>query len=157
MIFWRTATGWPPAPATEQDKCAPSRRYLERYCAATGRAGIPEWPVFLAFACFRSAAIIQGVAARTAMGNVSTGSVGVEEHGAKATGRSGGVCFVDPLSPRETEILVLLAQRLSNREIGERLAISPVTVKRHANNIYSKLGVHDRRDAVAKASGLGLC
>jgi len=47
---------------------------LNRYCDRTGRGGIDDWPVFLAFACFRSAAIGQGVAARAAQGNVSTGS-----------------------------------------------------------------------------------
>ena len=47
---------------------------LTRYCDRTGRSGIDDWPVFLAFACFRSAAIGQGVAARAAQGNVSTAS-----------------------------------------------------------------------------------
>jgi LuxR family maltose regulon positive regulatory protein len=60
------------------------------------------------------------------------------------------------LSIREQEILLLLAQRLNNKEIGEKLFISPATVKRHAHNIYEKLGVHGRREAVAKATGLGL-
>ena len=63
---------------------------------------------------------------------------------------------VDPLSRREREILALLADRLTNREIADRLHISVVTVKRHAANIYDKLGVHGRRQAVAKASGLGI-
>ncbi len=57
---------------------------LERYCRRTGRDGIPEWPVFLAFACFRSAAIIQGVAARAAQGNVSSASVDPIGEGARA-------------------------------------------------------------------------
>ena len=64
--------------------------------------------------------------------------------------------LIEPLSTRELEILPLLAGRLTNKEIGERLFISPVTVKRHTSNIYGKLGVHGRRDAVAKAEGLGL-
>jgi LuxR family maltose regulon positive regulatory protein len=59
------------------------------------------------------------------------------------------------LSEREQEILFLLAQRLNNKEIGQKLFISPATVKRHAHNIYEKLGVHSRREAVAKATGLG--
>lgn len=50
---------------------------LARYCEQSGRPGVPDWPVFLAFAFFRGAAIAQGVAARTARGNVSTGSVDV--------------------------------------------------------------------------------
>ncbi len=57
---------------------------VARYCEQTGRPGIPEWPVFLAFAFFRSAAIIQGVAARAAAGNVSSASADPERDGARA-------------------------------------------------------------------------
>jgi LuxR family maltose regulon positive regulatory protein len=63
---------------------------------------------------------------------------------------------VEPLSQRERQILKLLAERLSNKEIADKLHISAVTVKRHAANIYQKLGVHGRRQAVAKAQGLGI-
>jgi len=63
---------------------------------------------------------------------------------------------IEPLSRREQQILALLSQRLSNKEIANQLNISPVTVKRHAANIYQKLGVHGRRQAVAKATGLGM-
>ena len=58
------------------------------------------------------------------------------------------------LSKRELEILALLANELSNKEISDRLCISPATVKRHTENIYRKLGVRDRRKAVAKAKAL---
>jgi LuxR family maltose regulon positive regulatory protein len=60
------------------------------------------------------------------------------------------------LTERELEILGLLAERLSDKEIARQLYISPGTVKRHASTIYSKLGVHDRRKAVAKAVGLAI-
>lgn len=63
---------------------------------------------------------------------------------------------VAPLTARELEILELLAKRLSDKEIARELYISPGTVKRHNSTIFSKLGVHDRRKAVAKAVGLGL-
>lgn len=63
---------------------------------------------------------------------------------------------VEPLSKREQQILALMSERLSNKEIASSLHISPVTVKRHAANIYQKLGVHGRRQAVAKATGLGM-
>jgi LuxR family maltose regulon positive regulatory protein len=63
---------------------------------------------------------------------------------------------VTPLTPRELELLALVSQRLSIQEIAERLVISPNTVKRHANNIYTKLGVRNRRQAIAKAQELGL-
>ena len=63
---------------------------------------------------------------------------------------------VDPLSKRELEVLQLLAERLSNREIADKLFISLGTVKRHTANIYQKLSVEGRRPAVAKAIGIGL-
>jgi LuxR family maltose regulon positive regulatory protein len=62
----------------------------------------------------------------------------------------------ETLSKREQQILWMLAWRYSNKEIAGRLNISAVTVKRHAANIYQKLGVHSRRQAVAKAIGLGI-
>jgi len=64
--------------------------------------------------------------------------------------------LVDPLTSREFEILALLGQHLSNQEIATELYISVKTVRRHTENIYGKLGVHGRRDAVAKAIGLGI-
>ena len=63
---------------------------------------------------------------------------------------------LEPLSRRETEVLALLAERMTNREIGEKLYISPATVKRHTHNIYGKLGVSSRKAAVAKATGIGI-
>ena len=57
---------------------------------------------------------------------------------------------------REIDVLELLAERLSNKEIARRLVISPATVKRHTLSIYRKLGVQSRREAVAKARRLGL-
>ncbi len=64
--------------------------------------------------------------------------------------------LIEPLTDRELEVLALLAQRLSNKEIARALVISPLTVKRHATTIYSKLQVNGRREAVAKAIRLGL-
>jgi LuxR family maltose regulon positive regulatory protein len=66
------------------------------------------------------------------------------------------VSYLDPLTPRELEVLQLLGERLTNREIGLRLGISILTVKRHAVNIYDKLSVNGRREAVAKARSIGL-
>lgn len=55
----------------------------------------------------------------------------------------------DGLTAREREILVLLAQHLSNKEIAAQLVLSVRTVERHIANIYAKLGIHDRREARA--------
>ena len=58
---------------------------------------------------------------------------------------------VGGLSERETEVVVLAARGLSNRRIAEKLHISEATVKRHLNNVYGKIGVHSRNEAVRKA------
>jgi LuxR family maltose regulon positive regulatory protein len=62
----------------------------------------------------------------------------------------------ESLTNRELEILALLARRMSNKEIAEKLFISPKTAKRHLYNIYQKLNVSTRRQAVEKASALNL-
>lgn len=62
----------------------------------------------------------------------------------------------EPLSDRELRVLTLIAQGLSNKEIGERLHIETRTVKWHTGNILGKLGVQNRTHAVAKARELGI-
>jgi LuxR family maltose regulon positive regulatory protein len=64
--------------------------------------------------------------------------------------------LVEPLSQRELEVLRLIADGLTNRELAERLVISLSTVKGHTANIYSKLGVKNRTQAVARARELGI-
>jgi LuxR family maltose regulon positive regulatory protein len=64
--------------------------------------------------------------------------------------------LMEPLTDREAEILELLAKRYSNKEIAADLVISPATVKGHTINLYQKLSVHNRREAVKAARALGL-
>jgi LuxR family maltose regulon positive regulatory protein len=64
--------------------------------------------------------------------------------------------WIEPLSNRELEVLQLMGEGLTNPEIGERLFLSPHTVKAHARTIYSKLGVNNRTLAVNRAKALGL-
>jgi len=64
--------------------------------------------------------------------------------------------LVEPLTDRELEVLLLLAEGLTNPEIAQRLFISLPTVKSHTSNIYGKLGVHNRKQAVATARTLGI-
>ncbi len=64
--------------------------------------------------------------------------------------------LVEPLSARELEVLELISGGLTNREIASRLFISLNTVKAHTRNIYGKLGVHNRTQAVATARDLGV-
>lgn len=60
------------------------------------------------------------------------------------------------LTPREHEILTLIAEGLSNREIGERLFVSENTVKTHSSRVFDKLGVNRRVQAVQRGRELGL-
>lgn len=62
----------------------------------------------------------------------------------------------DPLSPREIEILRVVATGASNKEIAEQLYISEGTVKNHLSSILGKLGVRDRMQAILKAKELGI-
>jgi LuxR family maltose regulon positive regulatory protein len=62
----------------------------------------------------------------------------------------------DHLTNRELDVLELLSERLTNKEIGVRLGISPATVKRHLTNLLQKLGAQRRREAVERAKERGL-
>ena len=67
-----------------------------------------------------------------------------------------GPSLIEPLSEREVEVLRLIAAGRSNQEIAGRLIIAPGTVKRHINNIYGKLDVQSRTQAVARGREVGL-
>jgi LuxR family maltose regulon positive regulatory protein len=69
---------------------------------------------------------------------------------------NGGQLLVEPLTNRELEILSLLVQRQTDKEIAAHLHISPHTVRTHTKNIYAKLGVNSRRQAALRAIELGL-
>jgi LuxR family maltose regulon positive regulatory protein len=64
--------------------------------------------------------------------------------------------LIEPLTDREREVLGLMAQGLSNPEIAKELFISVTTVKTHAKNIYGKLNVKNRFQAIQRAGELNL-
>jgi ATP/maltotriose-dependent transcriptional regulator MalT len=64
--------------------------------------------------------------------------------------------LIEPLTPREHELLQLLAAGLSYQEIAERLTIAVGSVKSHSHHIYAKLGVRNRIQAASRAAELGL-
>jgi LuxR family transcriptional regulator, maltose regulon positive regulatory protein len=70
--------------------------------------------------------------------------------------RADGSPLLEPLSERELEVLRLIADGLSNREIAQRLFVSVGTVKAHVNHVYGKLLVRSRTQAVARARELQL-
>ena len=81
----------------------------------------------------------------------SMGSDGSPRHTAPASQSLG-----EPLSDRELEVLQLIARGLSNREISEKLYLALITVKGHNRNIFRKLQVRRRTEAVARARELSL-
>jgi DNA-binding NarL/FixJ family response regulator len=78
--------------------------------------------------------------------------------GGEILGAVGGPATVEnrELTPREAEILKLLATGLANRQIAHRLRISDKTVRNHLSNLYDKLGIYDRLQAVLVAVRTGL-
>jgi DNA-binding NarL/FixJ family response regulator len=62
----------------------------------------------------------------------------------------------DDLTPREVEVLQLIAEGLTNTEIADRLVVSAATVKSHVNHIFAKIGARDRAQAVVYAYAQGL-
>jgi ATP/maltotriose-dependent transcriptional regulator MalT len=64
--------------------------------------------------------------------------------------------LIEKLSKREQDVLTLIAEGLSNQEIAQKLVVTVSTIKTHLNNIYAKMNVHTRLQAVTKAYDLGL-
>lgn len=103
--------------------------------------------------------IVAGVLA-TAAGNAalspSVATRLVARARAGAVGGASGQGLEVGLSPREQEVLSLVAEGCSNRQIARRLGIGEATVKTHLLNLYAKLDVSDRTRAVTRAQELGL-
>jgi DNA-binding NarL/FixJ family response regulator len=80
----------------------------------------------------------------------------VQRHVVAALGEPAAPPLPDDLTPREAEVLSLIAEGLTNAEIAERLVVSAATVKSHVNHIFAKIGVRDRAQAVVYAYENGL-
>jgi LuxR family maltose regulon positive regulatory protein len=86
----------------------------------------------------------------------SAGSDRLHQSAARAPSPDAASALVEPLTPRELEILELLATGASNQDIAERLFLSVGTVKGHINHILGKLDAHNRTEAAARGRELGL-
>jgi len=76
--------------------------------------------------------------------------------GSVATKERGEAAPTDPLTPRELEVVKLIAEAYTNQQIAEALVISPKTVERHRANVMEKLGMHDRVELTRYAIRRGL-
>jgi DNA-binding CsgD family transcriptional regulator len=99
----------------------------------------------------RLAAILAGVPGLQLVGSIDTADVVV-----KLSTAGGSVDGEIPLTPRELEVLTLLAEGASNKMIGHRLGISVHTAKFHVGSLLDKLDAVGRTDAVAHAARLGV-
>jgi LuxR family maltose regulon positive regulatory protein len=108
-------------------------------------------------------AVARGIGADTAgrvlAASVAPGGARVQEGrgvGGQRAPEGARASLVEPLTGREMEVLRLLRTHLSSTEIAEELRVSANTARFHIKNIYGKLGVHGRSDAVERARELGL-
>ena len=90
------------------------------------------------------------------LGMADAGLKSTSQHPQPVLSKASGPQAVAPLTRRETEILRYVQAGWTNPEIADELVISLYTVKRHASNIYNKLGVRGRRKAVREAERLGI-
>jgi DNA-binding NarL/FixJ family response regulator len=97
---------------------------------------------------------------RAAMEAVARGEAAldpaVQHHVVAALATPSAAPLPDDLTPREAEVLGLIAEGLTNAEIAERLVVSAATVKSHVNHIFAKIGARDRAQAVVYAYANGI-
>jgi len=110
---------------------------------------------------------VQGYLLKSASGNELIAAVHAVQRGEQVLSaeiaaqlasktRRAGVAATDELTDREREVLVLVAQGKSNRDIAQALQVRPRTAETHVSNIMAKLGAGSRSDAIGKAVQRGL-
>jgi LuxR family maltose regulon positive regulatory protein len=101
-------------------------------------------------------ATIAGTTAEYARRLLSAFTVAEQEHADTLERQAPQTQLVEPLSARELEVLELIAEGLTNPEVASRLYLSLNTIKAHTRNIYGKLSVHSRTQAIARSRALGI-
>jgi LuxR family maltose regulon positive regulatory protein len=101
-------------------------------------------------------ALSRGIAADHVRRLLAAFPIADEEHSDPSRSPVSESDLVEPLSEREVEVLQLIAEGLTNQQVATRLYLSMHTVKAHARNIYRKLAVRNRTQAVAKGRTLGV-
>jgi PAS domain S-box-containing protein len=88
--------------------------------------------------------------------DVATRAVAAPRPGAEVALRPESTNGTSPLTPRELEVLRLLATGANTKTAADKLRVSPATIRNHVQNLLGKLGVHSRLQAVAHATSYGL-
>ncbi|HEV7897525.1 MAG TPA: LuxR C-terminal-related transcriptional regulator [Planosporangium sp.] len=130
-----------------------SERFVERSLQLANDEGLRE--PFLVNAALIRDMLVAHLAAGTSYANVITDLTGaaIDDHPTAAAVRPIGV---EPLTERELIVLRHLRSMMSTTEIASMLCVSTNTVKTHVKNVYRKLGVGRRRDAIRRAQEVGL-
>ncbi|MDN5764572.1 MAG: response regulator transcription factor [Humibacillus sp.] len=124
----------------------------------TKDAGRGEIAAAIRAAAAGQSVLDRAVQARLVSAAVNRSAVLASPTAPPAAGSAGAptTSAVDGLTPRESEVLALIAEGLSNREIARRLFVSEATVKTHINNLFAKAHLRDRAHAVSYAYTHGL-
>jgi LuxR family maltose regulon positive regulatory protein len=98
---------------------------------------------------------VSGAVSLTCIARVQGAFPREADDGGAAGGGGRVIHLVEPLTPREREILALLALGATNQRIADELVVTVDTVKKHVSHVLSKLGAGNRTEAVARGRELG--
>jgi non-specific serine/threonine protein kinase len=155
--------------ALRQGDRSAGRDYLEEAVARLAQGGLLVWYAVASLLLERPvpAALLEGISPAAIVGywrgalgrdmppSIAPGATSTTGHSISISANSRDTIAPD-LTPREREVLMLVARHYTNRDIAEELILSVRTVERHVANIYSKLGVSSRRLATAYVRDSGV-